>query len=258
MACLVALGWLLPASAIAQTIPGWRVGPDIYYYAYREPNFVVQKGPFAGVETAYTWKLAQWFITLEGDADAGYLNYKSNGTGTLDGLWNFKGEARGLIGGDIGYAGSFAISPYVGVGYRILFDAANGRTTSTGAFGYDRLSQYFYIPIGVSLSFVVGDWVLRPNAEYDFFAGGYQVSYLSQVGFSGDVSNRQTSGYGARASFLAEAPAPWGRIAFGPFIRYWNIADSRSTPLLINNVAFVATEPHNNTIEAGLTLRFLF
>jgi hypothetical protein len=255
---LAALLSLLPVAATAQTAPGWSIGPDLYYYAYREPNLDFQWGPFGGVDASYTFKYGNWFVTADGDAALGYLDYKSDGTGTINGLWNYKGEFRLLVGGDIRYSGSLFFLPFTGFGYRILFEEGNGRTSSTGAIDYDRLSQYLYVPIGLSSSFVAGNWVLRPSAEYDAFVGGLQISYLSEAGANGNLYNHQSVGYGARASFMMETPMPWGRLAFGPFFRYWNLGMSKTAPIIVGNTVGVAFEPPNNTIEAGLSLRFLF
>jgi hypothetical protein len=267
MAWLVALAGLAPASALAQTTPGWSIGPEAYWYTYREvPSFVYQWGPFAGVDAAYTFKIDNFFIGVDGDVDVGYLDYKSNaptaalpnGSGRLNGLWNYKGEFRTLIGGDLGHMGSFYISPYSGFGYRVLFEKGQGRTSTQGALDYDRLSQYLYMPFGIGMSFVAGSFILRPTVEYDLFLTGTQVSYLSQAGLF-DVTNQQTEGYGARASFLMETGTSWGRIAFGPFFRWWDIHTSRPSVTPIGGgLALVAFEPHNQTIEAGMTLRFLF
>src|SRR5229473_765251 len=168
---LVALAWLVPGAAAAQTLPGWEIGPEAYYYAYREPNLMHQIGP---------------------------------------------------------------------------------------AVGYDRLSQYFYIPVGLGFSFVAGNWILRPTAEYDYLVRGKQVSYLSQDGANGDLTNKQTHGYGLRGTLLAETGTPWGRIAFGPFVRYWNIGESKPAFVTFAGVPVEGFEPHNKTLEAGATLRFRF
>lgn len=255
---LIALSWLLPATAAAETLPGFEIGPEAYYYAYREPNFANQIGPYLAANGSYTWTVGSAFLTTNVIGGVGYLNYKSNGTGRLNGKWDFTGDFRVLGGADWLLFDGFYVSPYVGFGYRVLFDQGRDLTTTTGSQAYDRLSQYFYLPIGLGFSVRTGDWVLRPSAEYDLFLNGKQTSYFAALGANGDVTNKQTHGYGARATFLAEAPVSWGRIAFGPFVRYWNIGDSEPKIFTVSGVAFEGTEPHNNTLEAGMTVRFRF
>lgn len=251
-AWLAALGlaWLAPAVATAQTREGWELGPEGYYYAYREPNAMHQIGGFAGVNTGYTYKIGPAFLTGNGIFDVGYLNYKSDGTGNLNGKWNVVGDFRVLAGVDLMQNEWFGVSPYTGFGYRFLYEWGSGRTTTTGAVAYDRLSQYFYIPAGLGFSFAAAGWVIRPSAEYDFLVRGKQISYFSQVGGS-DLTNQQNHGYGLRGTLLFER----GAIAFGPFVRYWDIGESK---LSVIAPGVGGIEPHNKTLEAGATLRFRF
>ena len=255
-AWLAALGlaWLAPGVATAQTREGWELGPEGYYYAYREPNFIHQIGGFAGINTSYTYKIGPAFLTGNGIFDLGYLNYKSNGTGNLNGKVNAVGDFRVLAGVDLMQNEWFGVSPFTGLGYRMLYEWGGGRTTTTGAVGYDRFSQYFYIPVGLGFSFALGGWVIRPSAEYDFLVRGQQTSYLSQVGAIGDTKNQQNHGYGLRATLLFEQ----GAVAFGPFVRYWDIGESKPAFFSQGGVEFEGIEPHNKTLEAGATLRFRF
>jgi hypothetical protein len=255
---LVALVCLVPGAAAAQTLPGWEIGAEGYYYAYREPNLMHQIGPYAGFNASYTYKVGQAFLTTNFIGGVGYVNYKSDGTGNLNGKWDFTGDLRLLAGADMMRNDWFGVSPFTGLGYRVLFDMWRNRATSTGAVGYDRLSQYLYIPVGLGFSFVAGNWILRPSAEYDYLVRGKQVSYLSHDGASGDLSNTQTHGYGLRGTLLAETGTPWGRISFGPFVRFWNIGESKPAVVGFGGGFLEGIEPHNKTLEAGATLRFRF
>jgi hypothetical protein len=262
---LAALLCLAPGMAAAQTLPGFEIGPELYYYAYREPGFIVQHGPFAGVDASYTLKAGTWFLRLNGEAAIGYLDYKSDASGRLDGIWNYKAEPRVLVGDDLPLSDTVSASPYAGIGYRLLYEAQSGRTTDRGFAAYDRLSQYFYVPLGLRFSMRLGDWVLRPSAEYDWFIHGIQKSYISGLAAAPgvvaqrDLTNQQETGYGARAELLVDAPQSWGPISFGPFIRWWVIGGSRpSTVPASGGFVIIATEPHNNTLEAGATLRWHF
>jgi hypothetical protein len=254
---LAALACLMPGAAAAQTLAGWEIGPEAYYYAYREPNLMHQIGPSVGVNTSYTYKVSNAFLTLNGIGDVGRLNYKSDGTGNINGIWDLTGDLRLLGGADLMRTESFGVSPFIGIGYRVLYDTGGNKVSTTGAHAYDRLSQYGYIPVGLGLSFASGNWVWRATAEYDYLVRGKQISYLSQAGAT-DVSNTQKHGYGLRGTLLVETATPWGRIAFGPFVRYWNIGESDPVFFTAAGTSFVGDEPHNNTLEGGLTLRFRF
>jgi len=255
-AWLAALGlaWLAPGVATAQTREGWELGPEGYYYSYREPNVMHQIGGFAGINTSYTYKVGPAFLIGNGIFDVGYLNYKSDGTGNLNGKWNVVGDFRVLAGADMLHFDWWGVSPFTGLGYRMLYEWWGNRTTTTGAVGYDRFSQYFYIPAGLGFSFTAGSWFIRPSIEYDFLVRGQQTSYLSQAGANGDVKNQQNHGYGLRGTLLFEH----GAVAFGPFVRYWDIGASKPAFFNQGGAEFVGIEPHNTTLEAGATLRFRF
>lgn len=264
---LMAVSGLLPGVAAAQTERGFEIGPELYYYSYREPSFISQSGPFAGADAKYNFKFGTWFVTLNGDGDIGYPDYKSSGSGTLNGIWNYKVELRALVGDDLllSEAGRVYASPYTGFGYRLLYEPQNGRITSLGFAAYDRLSQYFYLPFGIRFGIPAGDWLLRPSAEYDLFLHGIQKSYISGLAAApgvvaqGDATNQQHSGYGLRGEFLIEPPMVRPRIAFGPFVRWWMIGSSRPTTIpATGGAVIIATEPHNDTIEAGATVHFRF
>ncbi|HZS83958.1 MAG TPA: hypothetical protein VFA50_13870 [Stellaceae bacterium] len=253
------LAGLAPRPGAAQTPTGLELGLEGYFYSYIEPNFVRQDGPFAGIDARYTWKLGRYFISLDAIAAAGDLNYASNGTGRKADIWNYMGDVRVLAGGDLDLAPAVTASPYSGLGYRLLFDKAGGKVTTTGAVGYDRLSQYLYWPIGVTVGLRFGAWELRPNAEFDYLIRGWQNSYLTEVGFDSDLENAQHHGYGLRGALMAATPTRYGRLSFGPFIRYWNISRSESAAVAVGGApAGTAFEPANHTLEAGLRLSLGF
>lgn len=264
---LAAIFGLLPGVAAAQTERGFEIGPELYYYAYREPNFISQTGPFVGADAKYTFKFDSWFVTLNANGGYGYLDYKSSASGQLNGIDNYKAELRALVGDDflLSPARQVYASPYFGVGYRLLYEPQSGRTTTLGFAAYDRLSQYFYLPFGLRLGIPVGNgWRLRPSAEYDLFLHGIQKSYISGLAAApgvvaaGDATNRQQSGYGLRGEFLVEPPMLRPRIAFGPFVRWWRIGGSRPTTIPATGGDIVVIEPGNNTLEAGATVHFRF
>jgi hypothetical protein len=152
-----------------------------------------------------------WRVKLDGRLAYGRMDY--SGSGTIDGIDDYVFESRLTFGYSfiLGSRGATRLTPYFGYGYRHLYDDLGGRVSSTGALGYDRRSQYHYVPIGIEGLFVIGDgWSLRPTAEFDYLIYGTQDSYLSQTGLFDDVHNEQNSGFGVRASVM-----------FGTFLGTW-------------------------------------
>jgi hypothetical protein len=241
-------------SGAPRTPAGFEIGGQVSGYRYEEPSVDVSlSGGRVGVTGAFTFAMSP---TLFGRVEARYaygeLSY--DGSGTKDNVPDTVFETRALFGGDVPIARKVSLSPYLGYGYRYLYNNLTG-TTSTGAVGYRRYSNYWYVPVGVTARFRTdGVWMLVPTVEYDYFLRGKQVSKLSDTGLGySDATNSQDSGYGARISFSVEN----GRFAVGPWLQYWKIDDSdlvviRSVPLTYG------LEPHNWTREIGVEVRYRF
>ena len=256
-------------SAIAQTDrpnpllsrQGWELGGQIANYHYEEPDLrtpsgdlidVVLSGKRMGVVGAYTAIIGDHvgFIRMDGRISYGSLKYQ--GSGTKRNNEDLITEFRTVLGRNLRLSDHVSLSPYLGLGYRYLYNDLRGRT-STGAVGYRRYSEYFYAPVGMTLRFRAGgQWVIAPTIEYDIFLSGTQVSKLSdtQLGFS-DASNTQDDGYGYRVYLMLEN----GNFSFGPWVHYWDIEDS---DVVLIGGGFGAMEPANFTLEAGFELRYRF
>jgi hypothetical protein len=243
----------VPSAAIAAppgatTPDGFEIGALAYRYHYEEPGIMQLEGPKAGLRLAYArTDAAGRSGRLELSAAYGRLRYDSNGTGALSGVPDTSVDARLLVGFDYGPKRGVPLMPYVGLGYRFLYNDLRG-TTSTGAVGYRRESTYVYVPAGLT-----GRWrQLLATVEIDFLLKGQQTTYLGDTGLGlADVQNDQKRGLGGRASLIYDA----GRVAFGPWISAWRIADSDlSSPA----PGLIGREPKNRTTEAGFELRFRY
>ena len=262
-----ALPAALSAAAAAQeaaqpnpllTKSGWELGGQISHYEYEEPasagfGGMNLKGDRVGVVGAYTATAAnRVFTRIDARVSYGSLKYSSGGTGTMDDVPDWIGEVRAVIGRDYLPRGSYALSPYIGFGYRYLYDDLRGYS-STGAAGYRRYSQYFYIPTGVTARFRAGErWVVAPTVEYDWFLAGKQKSELSDTGLGfSNANNEQDNGRGYRASLMFET-RHW---VIGPWMQYWKINASDIVPI---GGGYGAQEPENWTKEYGVELRYRF
>lgn len=266
--CATATGMALFASAATAQQPAppntiafdWALGADVHHQAYREPSLDVgETGWFGGVTLDGRIEYNLWQLRGEMLADYGKMDY--SGSGTASGINDFQFEARALVARVLPLdAQGTQLTPYAGFGYRLLLDALGGTTTSTGAVGYDRLSQYEYLPLGVEAKLPLAPgWSVKPTAEYDYFLHGTQDSYLSEVssGLS-DMHNTQDSGYGLRGSLMVRLDGP-RPIEFGPYIRYWNIKQSDTQPITFRGVTVGGGfEPANHTTEIGLSAKVWF
>ena len=247
----------------------WEIGPDAYYYQYREPGLMKETGYFYGLEAAYTYREwvpmfptddaeLKWMFRAEGRFDFGTVNYDGGITNldtgettpyTYDNKRDSTGEFRLLIGPDFPKA-TVVDTIYAGLGIRSLDDTKSG-----DPHGYDRQSHYVYLPVGYkTLRTLGGNWLISANGEFDVFLWGRQSSSFGDV----MLHNQQNKGYGLRGSVGFVYNTKNTYVSIEPFVRYWNIGKSEEETFSSGGENFVGWEPKNNTIEIGLgaTLRF--
>jgi hypothetical protein len=248
------------AEAAAQDAKySWAAGLELHHQRYEEDSLnVEEKGYFGGLTLEGQADFRTWLARIDGRLAYGQMDY--TGSGSIDSIDNWVFEARIIAGPNLAIAPDARVTPYIGYGYRTLIDLGGGRLTSTGFAGYDRWSQYHYIPVGVEGEFRLSPaWSVKPTLEYDYFITGTQNSYLSNVAGYSDAENDQDSGYGLRASLMFGTTA-WQRpVEFGPFVRYWHIDQSDYAPFVRNGTQIgLVYEPENETIEAGLAVKMRF
>jgi opacity protein-like surface antigen len=231
---------------------GFEVGGQIAHYHYEEPDFAKLIGNRAGLVGAYTFP-QRWdrvFFRVDGRGSHGALKYQ--GSGTQDSVPDLIIETRGVAGMDFFPGNRVSLSPYLGLGYRYLYNDLRGRS-STNAVGYRRYSNYLYAPVGVTIRFDLGNrWVLAPTVEADIFILGKQKSQLSDANLGlNDVTNTQKRGSGYRGYLMVEKD----HLAFGAWTHYWNIKDSDVQPIGLGRAGL---EPANWTRESGIEFRYRF
>lgn len=242
---LSAFLFICSMSVIAQTQPGWEASAKVGHYDYKEPGFMGISGSVLGIGAQYTHQLdVSSFLRFDGSLMSGLLDY--NGSGHLNNTENFYSDVRALYQHDLVLSNGFNISPYVGLGYRFLYNDLRG-TTSTGAGGYRRLSNYIYVPLGINTQAAVAGHMFDLNAEIGILLRGYQKSYLSDF-YSNvtDVTNEQKTGQNLRLSALYKL----GKWSAGPYYNHWRIGSSQ-----VENGYY---EPKNTTTEFGLTAKYRY
>lgn len=169
------------------------------------------------------------YLAADGRYAQGELDYE--GSGTIENIEAYLYELRALAGWNFGQLTIFS-----GYGYRYLNDDGNGRITSTGLLGYERESNYHYVPAG--LKWMSGSLTLK--AEIDVLVEGKQVSHFELLDpLLEEVNQKQNSGVGFKASI----DWVWKNVTFGPYIRTWKIQNSKSDQGYI--------EPKNSSVEVG-------
>ncbi len=264
------------AKVIGQTPKrhSFEVGPELYYFNYEETrsNFdqdetiMEEEGIFYGVTGAYTFR--EWvsesgeqdsldgkglILRAEGRFAVGTVDYDGQTWGgeplTINDIDDHTMELRPLIGfSSMSKTGEGVL--YTGFGYRYLND-----DMSKFSGGYERESNYYYIPIGITGTGLenADGWTTGLTFEFDCLLKGLQKSHLSDAGLGlSDVENKQNKGWGLRASmrFIRR-----GNMAFEPFVRLWVIDDSE-VEIIEDGVA--GYEPENETFEVGVNIMMRF
>jgi hypothetical protein len=231
---------------------------EISYRIYREPGVMKEKGMMYGLAGSYTYH-NKIMLKAEGRGSWGEVDYSNSGK--IDNITDYMLEFRGLGGYDFSIVKTFILTPFIGIGYRYLNDDSSGKTSTTGARGYERESNYLYSPIGIGFITGLGkNWSLGGRGEYDLFWWGEQKSHLSDAsaGYN-DLENCQRKGYGFRGSVTLERKFKKVIFQVGHFIRHWKIKKSETETVTYYGTPIgVGWEPRNNSTEIGIMLGVKF
>jgi len=234
------------------------LGLELFPYSYKEPNLMKMHGLFYGINGAYSFYLGKdYFLQLEARVAGGKTNYSSSTTGSKSTKTpNKLLETRILYNRYFQVRKNMDLNPYIGLGFRYKEDHEKGKST-TGHIGYLRKSNYYYVPVGLSMNYNLQQgWGLHISGEYDIFLEGKQKSYLSFK----TIKNNQTKGYGLRSELLLEKTFDNYIFSIGPYINYWNIKNSEPDPVFCRacRVYHYFNEPKNTTQETGIKVKFTF
>ena len=214
-------------------------------YDYNEPEFMHNKSELQeqwldNYGLVYNFKnsfmLNDFLTELEFDSDYRHIKYDywSDRTGTLDDVENFVYNLRGLYGVQL----TDKLMLKSGFGYRYLLDQDDGRLSTTGHSGYDRIQEYKYIPIVAELVAPIGSINGKLKLEYDHVFWGHNESKVS----SGTLKFRNDDGYMVKAAYQI----PYEGFFLEPYYEFQSIEES--------TVTSSSQEPSNTTDEFGIKL----
>ena len=238
---------------------------DLSSYSYREvdqnDNFFMEdkSAPFLFSLGIRNWgddksilqkRSSNWMSLYTLEYSFGNIDYTSAGTGTMKKEY-YKGRLEYYIS-TISRVGANDLKPYIGLGYRDLLDDSGFKRSSTNHLGYDRLSQYYYIPIGAI-------WYINEKlslkSQYNHLLRGKQTSFLNEIlpnDYSTNPEKTQRFGWGIDLTLRSKFNNRWSTYGF---FRSWNIEDSDLTscsPLIY------CMEPKNQTHEIGAGISYNF
>ena len=238
---------------------------DLSSYSYREvdqnDNFFMEdkSAPFLFSLGIRNWgddksilqkRSSNWMSLYTLEYSFGNIDYTSAGTGTMKKEY-YKGRLEYYIS-TISRVGANDLKPYIGLGYRDLLDDSGFKRSSTNHLGYDRLSQYYYIPIG-AIWYINDELSLK--SQYNHLLRGKQTSFLNEIlpnDYSTNPEKTQRFGWGIDLTLRSKFNDRWSTYGF---FRSWNIEDSDLTscsPLIY------CMEPKNQTHEIGAGISYNF
>ena len=191
-----------------------------------------------------------WISLYTLEYSFGNIDYTSAGTGTMKKEY-YKGRLEYYIS-TTSRLGTKDLKPYIGLGYRDLLDDSGFKRSSTNHIGYDRLSQYYYVPIG-AIWYISEKLSLK--SQYNYLLEGKQTSFLNEVlpnTYSVNPVNTQRLGWGIDVTLRSKLNNRWSTYGF---LRTWSIEDSNLTscsPLIY------CMEPKNKTHEIGAGISYNF
>jgi len=238
---------------------------DMTSYSYREVdqngNFFMEdkSAPFLFSVGIRNWgddkliakkRSSTWMSLYTLEYSFGNVDYASSGTGTMKKEY-YKSRFEYYVS-TMSKEGVNDLKPFIGLGYRDLLDDSGFKQSSTNHLGYDRLSQYYYMPIGAI-------WHMNEKislkSQYNYFIQGKQTSFLNEIlpnNYSVNPENTQRIGWGIDLTLRSKLNNKWSTYGF---FRSWNIEASDVTscsPLIY------CTEPKNQTYEIGAGISYNF
>jgi hypothetical protein len=234
-------------------------GYQLSHLTYKESSLNVrEKGWLQGVFARATIHTpVGLMVRAEGDASRGSLDYDGATWGgtplTSSGVSRLT-NARLLTGWDLNL-GSWALTPYAGLGWRYWYDRQDG-----SGF-YTRETTYTYLPLGAEVNLDLGDaWRLRLQAEVEVLLWGRNRSRLSEADSAlGDAELDLRQGLGWLVSVGVTREMGLFALRLEPFFWYWDVKRSDSQPLYWHNLRLGSVyEPDSTSATWGLRVTVEF
>lgn len=256
---------LTAEAAQAQATQGLELGLQAHGYDYREdfdveegPGSISDKGRLSGFTAEYGRPLGGWSLNVRFRYAQGEIDYVSSDGDRLEDVEQATGQLEVLIGKPFHPSPEHRVTPYVGLGSRVLLDRSGGRTTDTGLEGYDREVTYGYVPIGLSSRYRFANGLESTlQGQFNWIVGGQSESDLRSLG--GPLLELEfEEGHGWEFAATVSRPLGRGRIGFGPFLRLWDLEDSQPFRVEEDGDMIEVVEPRNKTRELGVRLVYGF
>jgi hypothetical protein len=254
---------LTGTEASAQVTDGLELGLQTFSYEYKEEfdgGSIKDEGRFTGFVANYGRPVGGFSFDARFHFAEGEIDYSASDGARLDGVQQTVAALELLAGRSIAASPTLTITPFVGLGSRVLLDESGGREADDGAAGYDREVGHVYIPLGAAARFSREDGgSVVVHGQYNAVVGGRVRSDLSQIDREFPIlENAFDGGHGLEFGAMLYSPFRGGRIGVGPVFRSWNIDQSKTVTFSDESVSIEFFEPPSKTVEVGLKLTYGF
>ena len=255
---------LTAAEASAQATDGLELGLQAFAYDYEETfegGSVGDEGRFGGFTVEYGRRLGRLSFDARFRYGEGRVDYSASDGARLDDVQQSSGQLELLAGWPLAASPTLTVTPYLGLGSRVLLDESGGRETAEGLQGYDREVAYAYVPLGAAVRFArQNGGALVLHGQVNLLAGGHVESDFRPLDPGAPLLETELDGgHGLEFGASLQTPFRGGRIGFGPFIRYWDIDPSNSVVFRDEDLGVIEFfEPANRTLELGVKLTYGF
>ena len=252
------------ADAQTQTRRGFEVGAEVLDYSYRErfegETVASDDGRFYGLAASFVAGLGGGYLfRTRLSTDFGSVDYSSD-DGEIENVRQSIGQLELQVARDFPLSHGATVTPFIGLGSRILGDNSGGKETETGFLGYDRDIAYAFVPIGAAVTTQLGaSNTVTLSAQYNWVVGGDAESKFSDIDPEfPDLKMEIPGGHGLEASAMIGIPVGRTQLRVGPFMRHWNIQQSESLTFEEDGEMIELFEPKNRTTELGVRLSLAF
>jgi len=217
---------------------------------------------YYGGTAGYTYRTNQHnFFSIDGYLARGLQSFNAS-YGAVDNMPSYEGEVRLTAGRDYDMHENGWVSPYLGLGGRLLRQDGDNYYTSLGVPLFDIRSLQLYAPIGATWHMLLpGSITMANTLEFDpLLLGDVDLRYQnSGAGADSQVKQKIFQGFGIRGEAMFGVPVADMTIEAGPFARYWNINDSAINALSCSgNTCYGPYEHFNTDLQFGLSTRVSF
>ena len=221
---LAAMALFFANSSSAENDHQFEAGPEFSHHSLTEKmngtNVNKLRGGMIGVQGSWLFHMGRNFLNINPRYAASKQKYKNRFYDEQSSGHNSLFEVRGTFGRDFDLMMDASISPYIGIGYRLLRNQAGKNYGNSASWGHLSGTNYLYLPLGFDTKLKVQDmWYAIFNAELDFILN----ASVRATRFTTKTETHTAKGLGFRTSLGLGIDFASLSLEGKPYYRYWSV-----------------------------------